>query len=171
MCVWLTPWAGAASQVVASGTDSTEYGGGSAQTMLYVGLEDGRFIGYYGPAGERAYTYCPPGGKPADSNTCPGCPQSIWKPYTSLDAVNDCTASGGCKDYKGGRNVSALCPAGQRETSAVCVSDATHAVMTGATEATCAAAAGHSWIGPTQSNPGGAAGACCTATCCDGAAL
>jgi hypothetical protein len=162
--------------VVASGTDSTEYGGGSAQTMLYVGLEDGRFIGYYGPAGERAYTYCPPGGKPADSNTCPGCPQSIWKPYTSLDAVNDCTASGGCKDYKGGRNVSALCPAGQRETSgsctsAVCVSDATHAVMTGATEATCAAAAGHSWIGPTQSNPGGAAGACCTATCCDGAAL
>ena len=158
--------------MVASGTDSTEYGGGSAQTMLYVGLEDGRFIGYYGPAGERAYTYCPPGGKPADSNTCPSCPHSIWHPFTGLAAVNNCTATSTCKDLKGGRQVAAVCPAGKRETSNSCTSavciDATYNVVPGMNEATCAAA-GHRWMGPSQAQPE-APGVCCTATCCDGAA-
>ena len=35
------------NHIVATGTDSTEHGGTSAQTMIYLGLEDGRSVGYW----------------------------------------------------------------------------------------------------------------------------
>lgn len=151
------------NHIVASGTDSTENGGESAQTMIYVGLEDGRFIGYYGPEGDRAYTFRPGSGLPADPNTCPGCPGDIWTPYGSLDAVNECMASGICANMSAGKVVASSCPPAPREifgscTSGACLDGAgrSHPSTTG--EATCMALGStHTWT----------TGTCCTATCCD----
>lgn len=57
---------------------------GSGITMLYAGLADGRFIGYYSP--ER-YTFRATGQSAASS------PELVWTPYASADDVPDALGS------------------------------------------------------------------------------
>jgi serine/threonine protein kinase len=143
------------NHIVATSTDSTENGGGSAQTMIYVGLEDGRFVGYYGPEGVRAYTFRAASGEAEDLGLAP---------FASLTEVNDCAASGECGSPSG-KIVAASCPAEPRLpassscTSTACLDGGGVPDLSATDDATCATLGGaHSWT----------VGTCCTATCCDG---
>jgi len=86
-------------------------GDGAAQTMVYMGMEDGRFLGYFAPGGERAYTYRASSGLAADID---------WVGYgDNLTAVNECVLRGSCKDYLG-KSVAVSCPSGTRMSSGDC---------------------------------------------------
>jgi hypothetical protein len=146
------------NHIVATGTDSTENGGDSAQTMIYVGLEDGRFLGYYGPEGRSAYSVRATSGRAADTD---------WAPYATLAAVNECVSSGlSCRDLAEGREVATACTSDHpRDIMPACTT--AHCLMTTTSQpeplaqdvAACAAlGSAHTWQ----------VGTCCTASCCDG---
>eukprot|EP01043_Picozoa_sp_COSAG02_P002144 COSAG02_NODE_49_length_45106_cov_298.436177_1_plen_422_part_00 len=146
------------NHIVATGTDSTENGGDSAQTMIYIGLEDGRFLGYFGPEGHSAYTLRTASGEAADTD---------WAPYATLAAVNECVLAGqSCIDKADGREVASACTSDHPRdrlaacTTAHCLAAATSQPETLAEDPVACAALGsaHTWQ----------VGTCCTASCCDG---
>ena len=103
--------------------------------MVYVGLEDGVFLGYFSPT---SYTERAASGNAADLP---------WAPYdlATVDAV--CAAQPPPDACRGesGKSVSMACPSGAaRDTSSAC-KDAQGVVVAVADEATCEATDGNVW--------------------------
>jgi hypothetical protein len=110
----------------------------SSITMVYVGLEDGRFLGYFSST---SYTERAGSGNATDLD---------WAPYT-LDTINDAVADGEIKGVSG-KVVADSCAAGERESA--CTSQDSVAVDAVDKDA-CLQTAGNTWYAP------------CTVDCCD----
>jgi hypothetical protein len=114
--------------------------------MVYVGLEDGVFLGYFSPT---SYTERAASGLAVDLS---------WAPYdlATVDAV--CAASDACRGVSG-KSVSTACPSGApRGTSSAC-KDAQGAIVAAADETTCEATDGNVWCAtrPSRGCPASAA--------------
>ena len=79
------------------------------KTMLYIGTERGRFLGYWEPQGEAAYVQRVPSG---------AANESLWEPHAGVAEASECVRSGQCQDSdaSAGRVARAAgqCPVGTR---------------------------------------------------------
>eukprot|EP01043_Picozoa_sp_COSAG02_P047130 COSAG02_NODE_4484_length_5303_cov_2.581476_1_plen_1365_part_00 len=120
-------------QIIALGVGQSSW-----MTMIYMGLEDGRFLGYFSNS---SYTERASSGLAADLS---------WMPYT-LDEVNDAVDRGDIRGVSG-KTVETSCPEGARDS--VCTSQSSEPVNA-IDQAACLHTAGNTWYAP------------CTADCCD----
>lgn len=117
------------NQVIALGVGDRQR---TSIDMVYVGLEDGTFLGYFSPT---SYTERAPSGL---ANDLP------WAPYNlaTVDAV--CAVSDACRGVSG-KSVSIACPSGAaRDTSSAC-KDSQGVTVAANSEATCEATNGNVW--------------------------
>ena len=113
-------------------------GQSSWMTMVYMGLEDGLFLGYFSNS---SYTERASSGLAVNVS---------WNPYT-LEEVNDAVDRGDITGMSGKR-VETSCPEGVRDS--VCASRNSEPVNA-SDQAACLQTAGNTWYAP------------CTADCCD----